>query len=48
MCIYMKQMEREEKLPHGGGSGGGLIGPRNATQSNLCGVWRNPPETSLI
>jgi len=29
----MKQMEREEKLPHGGGSGGGLTGPSVATQS---------------
>ena len=33
-CVYtyMKQMGREEKLSHGGGSGGGLIGPRNAAQ----------------
>jgi len=29
----MKQMGREEKLPHVGGSGGGLIGPSVATQS---------------
>jgi len=27
----MKQMGREGKLPHGGGSGGGLIGPSVAT-----------------
>ena len=26
----MKQMEREGKLPRGGGSGGSLIGPQNA------------------
>ena len=31
MRICMKQMEREEKLPHGDGSGGGLIGPSVAT-----------------
>jgi len=29
----MKQMGREGKLSHGGGSGGGLIGPSIATQS---------------
>ena len=28
--------------------GGGLIGPRNVAQSNLRGVRRNPPETSII
>ena len=33
----MKQMEREEKLSHGGSSGGNLIDPRNAAQSNDCG-----------
>ena len=44
----MKQIEREEKSPQGGGSGGGLIGPRNATQSNLRGIQRNPLETSII
>ena len=38
----MKQMEREEKLPHGGGSGGGLIGPRNTAQSKDCEFCRNP------
>ena len=31
-CVY-KQMEREKKLPHGDGSGGGLIGLSVATQS---------------
>ena len=36
MCICMKQMEREEKLPHGGGgSSGGLIGPQNVPNSNF-------------
>ena len=44
----MKQIEREEKSPQGGGSGSGLIGPRNAAQSNLRGVRRNPPETAII
>jgi len=29
----MKQMRREGKLPHGGGSDGGLIGPSITTQS---------------
>jgi len=28
----MKQMRRKGKLPHGGGSGDGLIGPSVATQ----------------
>ena len=28
---YMKQMKREGKLSHGGGSGGGLIGPSIAS-----------------
>jgi len=44
----MKQIEREEKLPQGGDSGGGLIGPRNTVQFNLHGVRRNPPEIPLI
>ena len=43
MCIYMKQMEREEKLPHGGGSSGSLTGPSVATQSKYHGGLRNPP-----
>ena len=47
--VCMKQIEREgKKLPQGGGSGGGLIGPRKAVQSFLRGVRRNPPETSMI
>ena len=33
VCIYMKQMGWEGKLPHGGDSGGGLTGPSVATQS---------------
>jgi len=33
-------------LPHGGGSGGGLIDASVAAQSNECGVRRNPPLTS--
>ena len=44
----MKQMKREEKLSHGGGSGGGLIGPQNVAQSKDCGSRKNPPMTSLI
>ena len=49
MYVCMKQIEREgKKLPQGGGSGGGRIGPRNETQSNLRGVRRNPLETSII
>ena len=35
-------------LPQGGGSGGGLIGPRNAAQSTFCEIRRNPPEISLV
>ena len=48
MCIYIKQMEREEKLTHGGGSDGGLIGPSVATQSKYREPCRNLPVTSLI
>ena len=48
MCINMKQMEREGKLSHGGGSGGGLIGRRNAAQFRNRESYRNPPVTSLI
>ena len=48
MYVCMKQIEREGKSPQSGGSGGGLIGPRNAAQSNLCGVRRNAPEPSII
>ena len=44
----MKQMGREGKLPHGGGSGGGLIGPSIVTQLKNCGSCRNPSVTSLI
>ena len=48
--VYMHETNREgrKKSPQGGGSGGGLIGPRNAAQFNLRGVRRNPPETSII
>ena len=48
MCICMKQLKRKEKLSHGGGSGGGLIGSQNAAQFKLRGVRRNPPVPSLI
>ena len=47
MYVCMKQIEREGKSPQGGGSGGGLIGPLNAAQSNLHGVRRNRPETFI-
>jgi len=41
--------KREEKmLPHGGGSGGDLIGVSVTTQSNECGIQRNPTLTSNI
>jgi len=48
MCVYMKQMGRKGKLPHGGGFGGGLTGPSVATQLRYRGSFRNPPVTSLI
>ena len=48
ICMHETNREGRKKLPQGGGSGGGLIGPRNVTQSVLCGVRRNPPEISLI
>ena len=35
-------------LPQGGGSGGGLIGPRNDAQSTFREIRRNPPEISLV
>jgi len=44
----MEQMEREENLPYGGSSGGGLTCPQNAAQFKDCGSRRNPPVTSLI
>ena len=48
-CVYTwNKWERKEKLPHGGGSGGGLIGPSVTAQSTYRGSWRNPPMTSLI
>ena len=48
-CVYAwNKLKGKEKLPHGGGSDGGLIGPRNTAQFNFCRSWRNPPMTSLI
>jgi len=44
----MKQMRREGKLPHGGGSGGGLTGPSVSAQSRYCGSCRNSLVTSLM
>ena len=41
-------MGMEGKLPHGGGSGGGLTGPSVAAQSRYRESYRNPPVTSLI
>jgi len=47
--VYIHEINgEEEKLPHGGGSGGGLIGPSVATQSRYHGSCRNPPVTSRI
>ena len=37
VCMHETNREGRKKLPLGGGSGGGLIGPRNAAQSNLRG-----------
>ena len=48
MCVYMKQLEREGRLPHGGGSGGGLTGPSVDAQSRYRGSYRNPQVTSLM
>ena len=48
VCMHETNREGRKKSSQGGGSGGGLIGPRNAAQSNLRGVRRNPPETSRI
>ena len=48
VCMHETNREGRKKLPLGGGSGGGLIGPRNAVQSNLRGVQKNPPKTSKI
>ena len=47
-CIHETNREGRKKSAQGGGSGGGLIGPQNAAKSNLRGVWRNPPKTSII
>ena len=44
----MKKKKGKENVTLGGGSGGGLIGPRNAAQSTFRWVRRNPPEISLI
>jgi len=41
-------MEREGKLPLGGGSGGGLTGPSVAAQLRYRGSYRNQPVTSLM
>ena len=46
--MHETNREGRKKSPQGGDSGGGLIGLRNAVQSNFRGVWRNPPEISLI
>ena len=48
ICMHETNREGRKKLPQGGGSSGGLIGPRKAAQSFLRGVRRNPPETSKI
>ena len=48
ICMHETIREGEKILPQGGGSGGGLIGPRKAAQSFLRGVQRNPPKTSRI
>jgi len=33
VCIYEKEERKVKMLPHGGGSGGGRIGPSVAIQS---------------
>ena len=48
VCMHETNREGRKNSPQGGGFGGGLIGPRNAAQSNLCGVQRNPPKTCII
>ena len=42
VCMHETNREEGKKLPLGGGFGGGLIGPRNAAQSNVRGIRRNP------
>ena len=46
--MHETNREGRKKLPQGGGSGGGVIGPRNTAQSILRGVLRNWPVTSII
>ena len=48
-CIYAwNKYKGKKKSPQVGDYGGDLICPRNAAQSNLRGVQRKPPETSII
>ena len=40
-CVYAWNKIGKKKLPQGGGSGDGLIGPRNMAQIIYCGSYRN-------
>ena len=48
VCMHETNREGRKNSPQGGSSGDGLICPRNAAQSNVYGIRRNPPETSKI
>ena len=48
VCMHETNREERKNLPQGGGSGGGLIGPRNTAQFKECDIQRNPPMTSII
>jgi len=47
MLVCMK-LKREKNSPQGGGSGGGLIGARNAAQCRGVGVRKNSSGLSFV